>query len=135
MSRYRNFSELREKLYADPERRAAVERHRVETLRELAHYELAELRRLRGRTQVQVAEALGVEQPSVSRTERGADPQLSTLRDYIEALGGHLELVATFDNGERVAIDLAGTAKAPKAEPIPIANDGAGYERKARKRG
>ena len=101
----RNFKELSEPIMADPKRRANVERRRKETLRELVSYQLAELRKHRGRTQAELAEALGVEQPSVSRAEHSTDPQLSTLRQYVEALGGHLELVAVFE-GERLALEV-----------------------------
>ncbi|MFN7956580.1 MAG: helix-turn-helix transcriptional regulator [Polyangiaceae bacterium] len=102
----RNFKDLSGPVLADPKRRANVERIRKAALREHARFELAELRKQRGRTQVQLAEALGVEQTSVSRAERSADPQLSTLREYIEALGGHLELAAVFDDGERVVLEV-----------------------------
>jgi predicted XRE-type DNA-binding protein len=62
---------------------------------------LAEVRKERNVTQVEIARRLGVGQPRISQLERG-DPnrvELSTLRAYIEALGGHLEVSATF--GER----------------------------------
>ncbi len=55
---------------------------------------LAELRRLAGKTQVDVAALLGVGQGDVSRMERRGDARLSTLRRYVEALGGELEIVA-----------------------------------------
>lgn len=62
---------------------------------------LAELRRLRGLTQVEVATAAGMDQSELSKAERRADHRLSTLRRYIEALGGELEVVARFGS-ERV---------------------------------
>ena len=37
-------------------------------------------------------------QPNVSRIEKGTEMQLSTLRAYIEALGGRLEVSAVFDD-------------------------------------
>ena len=52
-------------------------------------------------TQEELAAALGVRQPSVSRLEHGDDAKLSTLRAYVEALGGRLELAAVFDDDER----------------------------------
>ncbi len=58
--------------------------------------ELAELRRRRGVTQVQLADRLGISQGNVSQLERRSELYISTLRDYIEALGGRLELVAVF---------------------------------------
>lgn len=58
---------------------------------------LAEVRRSQGVTQVELAASLGHHRQSqVSRTERQSDLLASTLRSYVEALGGRLELVAEF---------------------------------------
>jgi ribosome-binding protein aMBF1 (putative translation factor) len=57
---------------------------------------LAELRRFRQMTQIQLAETLGTSQSEVSRIERQADMVLSTLREFIEGLGGELVLLARF---------------------------------------
>jgi hypothetical protein len=54
---------------------------------------LRELRQASGRAQTHVAEKLGIKQPSVSKLEKQADMYLSTLRGYIRAIGGDLELV------------------------------------------
>jgi DNA-binding Xre family transcriptional regulator len=101
----RNFNELRNRARArDPDWDAKVaERQRaIEDV--LA---LAELRQSRHVTQVQLAEQLGISQGNVSRLESRSDVYLSTLRAYIEALGGHLEIAAVFDD-ERVAIAPGG---------------------------
>jgi transcriptional regulator with XRE-family HTH domain len=45
-----------------------------------------------------LAERLGMTQENVSRIERAEDTQLSTIRRYIEALGGNLELHAVFED-------------------------------------
>ena len=55
-----------------------------------------ELRQAQRQTQVQVARTLGISQDSVSRLEQRADVLISTLRNYVEALGGHLSIVAEF---------------------------------------
>ncbi len=57
---------------------------------------LAELREQVGMTQAQVAERLKAKQPNVSRLEHQEDLYLSTLQEYIEALGGELEVAAVF---------------------------------------
>jgi DNA-binding XRE family transcriptional regulator len=53
---------------------------------------LKALRQLAERSQEQIAASLGVKQPSVHKIERQADLYLSTLRRFIEAAGGTLEL-------------------------------------------
>jgi Helix-turn-helix domain len=60
-----------------------------------------------GKTQVDVAESTGMDQSDVSKLEQREDldeTMVSTLRRYIEALGGKLELVAVFPKGHRIAI-------------------------------
>lgn len=57
---------------------------------------LAELRRLRGLTQVEAASGAGMDQSELSKAERREDHRLSTLRRYVEALGGKLEVFARF---------------------------------------
>jgi predicted transcriptional regulator len=47
-------------------------------------------------TQKDVAEAMNVSQPNISRIEHEEDIYLSTLREYVEALGGQLEINAVF---------------------------------------
>jgi hypothetical protein len=54
---------------------------------------LRELREIAGKAQIDVAAALKIKQPSVSKIEKQADMHLSTLRGYVEAIGGELELV------------------------------------------
>lgn len=53
---------------------------------------LKALRLLADRSQEQIAQALGVKQPSVLKIERQTDLYLSTLRRFVEAAGGTLEL-------------------------------------------
>lgn len=55
---------------------------------------LRELRVLAGRTQEDVSAGTGFKQTNVSRLEKRADMKLSTLRDYVESLGGTLKIVA-----------------------------------------
>jgi len=62
--------------------------------------ELASLRESAGVTQVELAGRLGITQGNVSRLEHRDDVYLSSLRDYIEALGGNLRITAMFDDAE-----------------------------------
>ncbi len=59
---------------------------------------LGELRKDRGVTQIQLAQNMGRDQATISRTERQDDLFVSTLREYVHALGGELELRAVFDD-------------------------------------
>jgi len=62
---------------------------------------LAELRRARALTQDQLANELHVGQAAIARLERRTDMYLSTLRRFVEAMGGELDLVARFpDQGD-----------------------------------
>lgn len=70
--------------------------------------ELATLKDLRlamRKTQVELAETLHVGQESISRLEKRSDMLLSTLRSYVEAMGGKLELVARFPDRPPVVIE------------------------------
>jgi DNA-binding XRE family transcriptional regulator len=89
----KSFDGLRESIEADP-----VRRGRVDVYKRAMHEVIAltELRESRGVTQKKLAGALAVTQPNVSRIEHQDDLFLSTLRSYVEALGGRLELRAVF---------------------------------------
>ena len=65
---------------------------------ELAAEEMAlrELRKAHHRTQASMAKQLGISQDGVSRLEKRSDLLLSTLRNYVKAMGGDLRLVAEF---------------------------------------
>ena len=63
---------------------------------ELLQLDLRGLRELLGKTQQEIAAVLERSQGQVSETEKRQDIRLSTLRSYVEALGGELEVVATF---------------------------------------
>jgi DNA-directed RNA polymerase specialized sigma24 family protein len=70
-----------------PEARRARVEARAQELKEQVE-SLSELRRVAGKAQVEIASALNVKQPSVSKIEKQADMYLSTLRSYVEAVGG-----------------------------------------------
>jgi len=66
----------------------------------LVEMRLQELRKARNVTQVEVARAMNVEQASISKLERREDMYVSTLREYVRALGGELRLVASFPDAD-----------------------------------
>ena len=73
-----------------PERRAKIEARKQELLAEIQG--LKAVRKLAGMTQAQIAEALGKKQPSVQKMERQADYYVSTLRRFVEAADGTVEI-------------------------------------------
>ena len=83
--------------------------------------ELATLKDLRlaaQQTQEQLAATLGVGQDTISRLEKRSDMLLSTLRHYVESMGGKLELVAQFPNRPPVVIEHLGMDSAPEHKPV-----------------
>jgi transcriptional regulator with XRE-family HTH domain len=84
-------SSLDDVLAAMPEeRRARIKARAADKVREIEG--LKALRKLTRHSQEQIAQSLGVKQPSVLKMERQADLYLSTLRRFVEAAGGTLEL-------------------------------------------
>ena len=86
----------------DPAARARVDARVRSTL---AAMPLAEIRKAAGLTQAELAERLQTGQGSVSKLENAADMYLTTLRRYVEALGGELQLTAKFPDGREMLID------------------------------
>lgn len=106
---YSAWSDVKAKAHAldprsDAERAAgeAVARERREAY--VRGYQLAEIRKAAGITQAELAESLGVSQARISKIEHGEVSGIDVVRDYVTALGGHLDLVATLgDRSWRVA--------------------------------
>lgn len=98
----KKYSELRAAM--PPEDRARAAELAAQMLAELP---LPLLRMARGLTQQEIATILGSTQASVSRLERRDDLHLSTLRRYVSALGGELEITARFPDGS-IRLDVEG---------------------------
>jgi len=77
--------------HKNPERMGQV---RAEVHAEILECDLAQLRQMVGKTQEEVAAIMSVSQGQVSTTEAREDHKLSTLRRYVQALGGELEVIA-----------------------------------------
>lgn len=94
---------LREKLNTlDPKRRERIEAGAQELIaREMT---LRDLRKARKLTQERIAECLKIRQDNVSRIEKRSDLLVSTLRSYVEAMGGELHVTAKFPNRPPVEI-------------------------------
>jgi transcriptional regulator with XRE-family HTH domain len=100
-----------------PERQRKIKvRTRELVAREMS---LRELRHAVNKTQKTVARTLNMGQEGISRLEKRSDLLLSTLRNYVEAVGGSLTLVAQFPDQEPIAIEGLGevvTAEKEKAK-------------------
>ena len=92
------FSELRDGVVPKPGANERLAAWRVETLEETR---LCELRHGEAISQAELAGRLDVAQGTISKLEHSDDVRVSTLRQYLEALGARLELVAVFDDEDR----------------------------------
>lgn len=92
------FSELRNQVFERPGATERLASLRVETLEEIRLYEL---RHGEAISQAELAGRLDVTQGAISKLEHSEDVRVSTLRQYLEALGARLELVAVFDDEDR----------------------------------
>ena len=100
----RNVDELFARMGA--ERLAKVD----EEVDEIRRAPLYRIRQALALTQEQIAEELNVGQAAISRLERRPDMYLSTLRRFVQAMGGELEVRARFPTGDVIIEDLASVA-------------------------
>lgn len=66
---------------------------------------LAKLRKAKNITQNEIADLLDMSQPSIAQVEKRTDAYISTLQNYLHALGGELEITANFPDGTKVQIN------------------------------
>ena len=103
MTEWVRWEDVKKKRPRSPEQEEAG-RRAIQNL--ITGYELAQLRKSRKLTQVQVAKVMGVSQRRVSAIERGEidRSEITTLRAYINALGGQIRIVADFgDESTQIA--------------------------------
>jgi predicted transcriptional regulator len=91
----KSFSTLKNKMSLTAKK--AVEEKTSQLLKEVLLYEIREKLHI---TQEDMAVKLNTKQANISRTERRRDMKLSTLKRYIEAMGGELDIVAKFSSNE-----------------------------------
>jgi len=89
------FANLKQQL--GPER---VQKAALKTKSMMADMLLPEIRKHSGMTQSEVADILGISQPALSKIEHQEDIQIGTLSKLIEAMGGTLEIIAHFPQGD-----------------------------------
>jgi len=113
----KNFRELEAKM--SPESRARAE---AKAKKMLAAMPLDELREARAMTQVHLAKILGVNQAAVSKLERRTDMYVSTLQDFVKAMGGELKITARFPEGtvEITQFALVKDATGDEVPPKPL---------------
>jgi len=109
MSGHTKWSKLRDEVRAKPGAKERLAQKRAETLEEIRLYEL---RHAEAVSQVELAGRLEVTQGAISKFEHAEDVRVSTLREYLNALGARLELVAVFDDDQdrRVPVHLGTTS-------------------------
>ncbi|WP_323990531.1 XRE family transcriptional regulator [Nguyenibacter sp. L1] len=86
-----SFAELRARMSPEAQAQAEVEAQRLG-----GEMDLAEVRRALKLSQEEIGQTLQIKQGSVAKIEKRADMYVSTLRRFIEAMGGELEIVARF---------------------------------------
>lgn len=91
----RSFKNLRKKMSKSAQRAS-----RSKTSEMLREMHLNDLRKMRQKTQQDLAQSLRVEQPYISKLERQSDMYISKLRDYLAAIGGELIITAKFPDGD-----------------------------------
>jgi len=107
-----------------PARRKKIEDRAAQLLAE--EMSLRDLRHAHKLTQERIAETLGIGQDQVSRLEQRSDLLISTLRSYVEAMGGRLTLVAEFPDHKPVvlsgiaALDTNASPALPRARHAEV---------------
>jgi DNA-binding XRE family transcriptional regulator len=104
MSSYVPWQDIRAEHVARAGGEAAIDAGKQELLAQVIGQRLAELRRARGYTQLQIAERMGVTKGRVSQIERGKISGQDVLARYADALGGRLHQAIYFDDGDIAAI-------------------------------
>lgn len=114
----RKWREIRKQ--RSPEREARI-REQIARESERINYSLGKLREARNYTQTQLAEARDVPQNAISKVEHRADVYISTLRSYIEAMGGRLEIRAVFPDAEFLITQFEeiGIHQQPQRHAVP----------------
>ena len=95
---------------------------------------LGELRKAAGKAQAEIAATLKIKQPSVSKIEKQTDMYLSTLRGYVEAIGGELDLVVRLPSRRAIRLNLLGDVLSAPAKPAPQRRNGMSSAAKGRRK-
>ena len=99
MTKFTNLDDYVAKLPADRQSRITDKAKRLSQ-----SIELAKLRKMVNLKQSELADMMGVSQASISKVESGKDIQLSTLQNYVRALGGEVSIIAKMPNSDVILI-------------------------------
>src|SRR4051812_21141385 len=100
MSGHRPWSQIKRQNPDSPERDARIAFYRRTMSNGMT---LVQMRESRNTTQTTLAASIGVSQRRISQIEHSGNPNLETLRSYVQALGGELEVRAIFPDQEPIA--------------------------------
>ncbi len=89
------FKTLKDKMSPEAQEQASIKTRAL-----LAKMALAEVREALELSQAELADVMALQQPAISKIEKNTDMYISTLRRYIEAMGGRLEIKAKFKDSE-----------------------------------
>jgi predicted transcriptional regulator len=110
----RSLAEVTDSL--SPELRQKIEIGTKNLILEVEAVKLKQLRERWGLSQQELSKMLNVSQPAISKLENQSDVMLSTLRQYVESLGGNLEILVTFPDKPTVKLEVSETE-----ENLPVA--------------
>lgn len=88
------------------------------SLAEVDGLNLQQVRKAKGKSQQELSELLNVNQAEISKMERRTDMYISTLKSYIESLGGKLEIVAKFEDSAPIVLSQFDESTEEFATPI-----------------
>ncbi len=104
-----------------PEMRQKIESGTKDLILEVEATRLKQLRERWGISQQELAKILDISQPAVSKLENQQDLLLSTLRQYVESLGGKLEILATFPDRMSIKLEISPSPETITTETtIPV---------------
>ena len=106
----KSFSELRSKMSPASRGRSSAKAKAM-----IAEMPLDELRQARGLSQKMLADILHIQQPAIAKLEKRTDIYISTLRSHVEAMGGELEVIARFPEGDVKINNFSGLSDLKKS--------------------
>lgn len=109
----KSLNHILNQLPEDRRERILAEANRLET----EYLTLQKLRKAKKLTQTQLADILNIRQATIAKMEKRNDLMLSTLRSYIEAMGGSLSLTVKFPDQPPVALEGLGDTERPPSHP------------------